>query len=510
MSGCDCGAEMVKDSTHADWCSRLEWQDTDAGPRPIYEGKNVVWAPQPRGQQLFLECPIFEALAEGNRGGGKTEALLMDFCQHVGAGYGSEHRGIVIRRTYVQLADFVIKTKKWIPAIWPYACFNEAKMQWAWPTGETLRLAYLDREEDFQGYLGAAFTWIGFEELTTWPDDKCYRLMMSCIRSAVRGIPLKIRATTNPYGPGHNWVKTRFALPIAFGQRIGRIVREEGEQARVAIHCPREENRILTTADPSYDSRIREAASNPAQRKAWEEGSWDVVAGGMFDGDWHPEYHMIPDVTAKQIPAEWLVSLSYDHGMTKPWSLGVWAESNGEPIEAEGRKIGTVKGDLIRIYELYGWTGVPNEGLRMLTVEIAARIRDKLKEWDLWRRIRWPGIADSSIFDNIYEPGKSVAGDHARMGVQWAPADKGPGSRIQGWQQMRNMLCGALPGPQGIRERRGLFACRRCEQYRRTLPVLPRDPKTPDDVDTNSEDHVADEVRYRIREKDRRIAFRDF
>jgi len=75
----------------------------------------TVWAPQKGGQAAFLEARLFEVLLEGPRGGGKTDALLMDFGQHVGQGYGAEWRGILFRQTYKQLLDVVGKAKKWFP-----------------------------------------------------------------------------------------------------------------------------------------------------------------------------------------------------------------------------------------------------------------------------------------------------------------------------------------------------------------------------------------------------------
>jgi hypothetical protein len=49
------------------------------------------------------------------------------------------------------------------------------------------------------------------------------------------------------------------------------------------------------------------------------------------------------------------------------------------------------------------------------------------------------------------------------------------------------------------RELPGLFVFNTCEQFIRTVPVLPRDEKDLDDVNTEAEDHVADECRYFIR-----------
>ena len=85
-------------------------------------------------------------------------------------------------------------------------------------------------------------------------------------------------------------------------------------------------------------------------------------------------------------------------------------------------------------------------------------------------------------------------------GVRWAKADKGPGSRKQGWEQMRKWFKNAIPQG-GHRDEPGMFILERCSQFRRTVPVLPRSDKDPDDVNTESEDHTGDEARYRLRHK---------
>lgn len=477
----------------------LRWVDRDGQIVPVVDGHEVTWAPQAGSQRAFLECPVEECLLEGNRGGGKTESLVMDFAQHVGQGYGAEWTGILFRKTYKQLSDVVRKTQKWFPRIWPAAKFNSSDMYWRWPGGEMLHLKYMEREDDYWNYHGHGYPWIGWEELTTWASDKCYRVMMSCWRSPHPDIPRKYRATTNPYGVGHNWVKRRFGLPVPYGGVVGPVIREGGDPERVAIHSDLRENKVLMRADPGYANKIAAAARNPSEKRAWLEGSWDIVAGGMFDDLWSPHHHVLPNIPFGAIPSRWKINRSYDHGQSKPFSVGWWAESNGEPIEHSGRLVGPVPGDLVRIAEWYGWNGTENEGLRMLATDIGDGIIERETDWTLVGRIL-PGPADSSIFDEV-EPGKSVAGDMKRRGVRWTHADKRPGSRVQGWQQIRNLLSGAIPGRDGTREEPGLFVCQRCENFLRTVPVLPRDDKNLDDVDTDAEDHVGDETRYRVRQK---------
>lgn len=107
-----------------------------------------------------------------------------------------------------------------------------------------------------------------------------------------------------------------------------------------------------------------------------------------------------------------------------------------------------------------------------------------------------PGPADTSIWDS--EPGvPSIAADMQAAGVAWEHADKSPGSRKQGWLQLRKRL---QDGQKDLpREEPGLFVFRSCHHWLDLVPVLPRDDKDLDDVDTDAEDHLGDETRYRVR-----------
>jgi hypothetical protein len=147
---------------------------------------------------------------------------------------------------------------------------------------------------------------------------------------------------------------------------------------------------------------------------------------------------------------------------------------------------------LIRIAELYGWNGKPNEGSRKIATEVAREILAAEMAMGLRGRVR-PGPADSAIF--AVENGTSIASDMERVGVRWEPSEKGPGSRANGLERVRQYLKASLSSPQ---EAPGLFFFDTCRHAIRTLPTLPRDSRKTDDVDTDAEDHVFDETRYRV------------
>ena len=134
----------------------------------------------------------------------------------------------------------------------------------------------------------------------------------------------------------------------------------------------------------------------------------------------------------------------------------------------------------------------------MPAVDIGEGIRDREMDWGIHGKVK-AGQADAAIFSD-YDPGSSVAGDHKTKGIYWLAADKGPGSRRLGWERMRTLLSCAV-GDMGYREEPGMFACVRCRQYKRRIPDTPRSEKDLDDIPTEVEDHLQDEVRYRARGK---------
>ncbi len=485
--------------------------------------RQTVWAPQPGSQQYFLAATEIEVLYEGTRGPGKTDALLFDFLQHVGQGFGAEWSGILFRQTHPQLTDVINKSKKWIKRLWPDAFYNEIKFFWEWPTGERLRFAHFNKPSDYDNYHGHAYPWIGWEELTTWPSPDCFKVMFSCSRSTAPGMPRKVRATTNPYGVGHNWVKQRYRLPAAPGAILGPLITDSvdeaglKEPARRAIRGTLDENQLLLKSQPDYKQKIRAAARSLSEQRAWLDGDWDIVAGGMFDDIWF-EYKDAVIVPPFEVPATWTITRAYDHGSSKPFSVGWYAQSDGTDLEfPNGTVRATVRGDLFRIKEWYGWRGQANEGLRWLIPDIAKGIVEREINWGLRAadgstcRVK-RGPADSSIFDD--NNGVCIANDFERpilykgtlfRGIAWEKADKGPGSREQGWEQLRKRMKATKRPESGYREVPGLFVTSDCTQWLRTVPTLPRDEIKIDDVDTEAEDHAGDETRYRLRFETRTV-----
>jgi hypothetical protein len=221
--------------------------------------------------------------------------------------------------------------------------------------------------------------------------------------------------------------------------------------------------------------------------KAWRFGLWDIVAGGMFDDLWDQAAHVLPPF---KIPESWSLNRSFDWRSSRPFSVGWWAVSDGTTAP-NGKTY--ARGSLFRVAEWYGWiSGKPNEGSKMLAVDVAKGILDREAQMGIKGRVR-QGPADSSIFDT--ENGMGIAADVQKAGVRWERADKSPGSRKNGWERVRMYLKAARDKPG---EEPGLYVFQTCRQFFRTVPMAPRDPVDPDDLDSTCEDHIADDTRYEL------------
>lgn len=474
----------------------------------------VVWSPLQGSQALAVSCPAHHILYEGSRGPGKTDAQLMSFRKNVGIGYGQHWRGIIFDREYKNLDDLIGKSLRWFNAFGDGARFLRSKSdyKWVWPTGEELYFRQLKRKEDYWGYHGQEFTFIGWNELCKFPTPELYEAMMSCNRSSflpaehspdlkspLPAIPLVVFSTANPYGPGHSWVKRRFIDPAQPGQLQYKHItvfnpqtqkEEVVTKTQVRLFGSYRENRYLS---PEYIAEL-ETVKDPNKRKAWLQGDWDIVAGGALDDLWTYDIHVLPRF---KVPKGWRVDRSFDWGASKPFSVGWWAISNGEEATLPDGRIFCPKPDsLIRIAEWYGHNPAEtNVGLNLSAKNIARGIKviEEKLQIEGWCHECFGGPADNSIYDDSRRDVPSIAQEMSFEGIYWEYSNKSPGSRKTGFQLVRDRFENSLTG-----ESPGIYLMANCRQAIVQLPVLPRDPDDQDDVDTEAEDHLYDELRYRV------------
>ncbi len=499
----------------------------------------VVWRPIPgSAQELGLSAPCNHILLHGGRGWGKTEIQLMRFRSRVGLGYGTYWRGIIFDLEYKNLDDLVTKSKRLFRLFGDKAKFLEstAQYKWVWPTGEELLFRQAKTEGDYWNYHGHEYAFVGWNELTKYPHGKIYKKMLSINRTGfdpvehtpkrighnggppmedengnvlyatpdgkpLPPIPLEVVSTTNPFGPGHNWVKRQFidAAPN------GKIVKSEYEvfdaktgkdvvitRTQVAIFGTYRENPYLP---PEYIAGLMEETDENIL-KAWLAGDWDIVAGGALDDKWRRAIHVVPHFA---VPENWPIDRAFDWGSTHPFAVGWFTVSNGEEVTLrDGSKRSWPAGTLIQIAEWYGAkNGVgSNEGLKMSAADIATGIKQReieLMESGYISTQPMAGPADNQISSVTESSTETIAKKMSDLGIRWLTSDKAKGSRVVGLQLIRDRLEASMK-----REGPGYVIMNNCLATIALLPTMPRDEKKPDDVDTKAEDHIYDMVRYRI------------
>lgn len=440
----------------------------------------IIWQPQPGPQTALLECPVFEVFYGGARGGGKTEGSIGDWLQH-SAMYGENAVGIFVRRKLTQLSEVIARTHQLFKKLGAH--WNEQKKTWTMPGGARLKFVYLERDVDAEEYQGHSYTRVYVEEVTNFPSSGPIDKLRATLRSGA-GVPVGMRLTGNPGGPGHNWVKKRYITPAPQGFTI---LEEEGQieidgvthtvrQARVFIPSKISDNRLLMVNDPTYTLRLKQSGS-AALVKAWLEGNWDIVDGAFFDG-FDPLLHVLDTQAFRALlNPNMLRFRAFDWGSAKPFSVGWYAALDKPYLLGETE---LPKGALVKYREWYGAEG-PNKGVKMT----ADKVADGIVLREVGERIRY-GAADPSIF--IRNGGPSIAETMAIHRCMWKKADN---KRYAGWEQLRLRLAGVEGVPM-------LYFCDECEDTIRTLPILQHDDKDPEDLDTEAEDHAADETRYAV------------
>ena len=431
------------------------------------------WRPQIGPQSAAIDTALFceELLFGGARGGGKTDFLLADFIADVEHGYGSGWRGIIFRKSYPECEELIARSHEIYPLCFKGAEFMQSKKTWHFPDGATLKIRSLENDYDADKFQGHSYTWIGWDELGNWASPHAYHRLKACLRSAKSITGKRIRATANPGGVGHHWVKSYFGI----GQYpIGNsLIREaETKSTRMFIKSKVFDNRILLERDPDYIDRLSRVGSRDLVR-AWLDGNWDVVTGAFFP-EWDQNKHIIDPF---HLPAHWTRFLSFDWGSSSPFSAGWWAVASEDHVLSNKQII--PRGSLIRYRE---WYGADNQGYGLkLNAECVA---DRIKKHMLSSEKLSYAVADPSIFR--VDGGPSIAERMARKNLIFRPADN---ARIAGWDQLRARLLGDGARPM-------IYCFHTCVNSIRTIPALVHARNMAEDVDTNAEDHAADEWRY--------------
>lgn len=259
--------------------------------------KYIPWQPT-ETQAAFLLLDCREALYGGAAGGGKSVALLMAALQYVDVpGYNA----LLLRRTFAALSKpgaLIDLAHDWLQGT--DATWNESLKTWTFPSSATLSFGYLDIEKDKYQYQGAAYQFIGWDELTQFTPTQ-YKYLFSRRRRTntmkASGVPMRTRAASNPGGEGHEWVKHRFFV-------------EGPAKRRVFIPAKLQDNPHLDVEE--YRESLAELPL--VERLQLENGDWETKEPGeWFQREW------LGVIDADEVPTHGLTRVRYwDTASTKP------------------------------------------------------------------------------------------------------------------------------------------------------------------------------------------------
>lgn len=405
-------------------------------------------------QAEFHTTTADEALFGGAAGPGKTAALVAEAITTA-----LEYPGIPVdlfRRTIPMLKSSVV------PEIYKQAGayinaghmkYNSVDRQFLLNNNSVINLNYLDTATDIYRYQGQEMPILMFDELTQFPQD-WYEYLKTRNRSSNRDWPIRVRATSNPGGVGHGWVKRSF---IDIGE-WGKIHKDnETDLSRIFLPA---------SIDDHPDEYFREqykkkldAIPDLSLRRALRNGDWDVFSGQVFT-TWRRDKHVVEPFS---IPDHWVRWFSYDHGYNT-FAAGLWFTKDPQS-------------ERIFIYrELYeSRMGVNALAGLIKSVEQGESVAPRMADPAIWK-----GAGNQNT-------GETVADMFQKEGMNFTPANN---DRIAGKTIVQEYLESA---PDGLPK---LQVFSNCVHLVRTLPSLPYDMHRVEDVDTKSEDHLYDSMRY--------------
>lgn len=412
----------------------------------------LTYTPQPK-QHDWHACNAYESGFGGTKGPGKSLAMLMESARFISH---PRYRAILLRRSFPRLQELMDRAHEWFPGLG--GSWNGQEHIWRFKSGAQIRMAHVQNEEDKRIYHGHEFQFIGFDQLEEFTESQ-YLFLMAQNRSSVSDLPTYVRATFNPGGIGHSWVKQRF---VDHGTREcaqWTPQNDTGEDLRSrcfhfsTIH----DNRALLDADPHYIQTLQALPEN--ERRALLDGDWDVFAGQYFS-EWRAAKHVIRPVPLDQGWPRWRC---VDFGVARPF-VCLWLCQDPATLR-------------VYVYRELSRRNVTPASHQALM------IADHSPPTERYRFT----MGDPAMWIRANDSGRPLSDIYAENGVTMLPASN---ERINGWGTLHQFLGDDAEGVPYLQ------VFNTCHELIRNLPALVHDEHRVEDVNTDGPDDEADALRY--------------
>lgn len=426
--------------------------------------------PTPFQSQVLMVPEDHFLFLGGGRGGGKSFALQLLILRHVQQ-YKARARVLVTRRRLKSLLQFAEELRALLrSAFGPGVQFNQNDAIFRLPNGGTIQLTHCESSSSISDVAqGMNFSLIAVDEAGEGPGMEVIDQLGLSLRAP--GVPLRMILAGNPGGANHSALAERYVtarapfVPFEFG-------------GNTWVYCPSvlDDNPHLPDAYRRNFEVLRH--TDPALYRAMRTGDWSAITGDFFAGTWRADqmvidHHDLPPhlLASLKLGIDWgsaapMVAmlggqLAYDVRLPddRVMRKGAWVLYD-EHAEFDPRNIsrgmGRTPGQIApAIHAMCARNGVRARGV----IDSAAEARTA-------------GRAEASISDLFRE-----------AGVRVTPARKGP--RVPRFEALKQLMVNGE-----------FFVTSRCRFWLQTVPALPRDPRTPEDVDTRAVDHALDATSY--------------
>jgi hypothetical protein len=382
--------------------------------------------------ERFHMASADEVMGGGSAGPGKSLTMLWNpivrqaiveharMTQQIPTGYGhrmcelirdnpirqgeSAGHALHMRRTMPQLRETIDRSLRMFPKIDPGAKYQKEEHRWIFSSGYKLTFGHCKEESDTENYLSQQYSELDIDEAYQFTLNM-YEELDGRVRSSdkVLRATMGTRLMSNP-APG--WLKQRFVDPEPKGNVIHRITVRDPRTGETKI-----KRRLFlpATLDDNPDAAFVEEykfklLSKPAHIRArYLYGDWSSMEGAYFEEDWNTTVHVVEPF---KIPRSWPKFRAMDWGFKAPGVMGWFALSPDE--------------ELYLFYE-FNFRLMKDEEVCKTAIEIEKRFGF----WDPSSRCsRLTGVADTQLWEERGDSGKSKAQVFAEMGMPWEPADK--------------------------------------------------------------------------------------